>query len=146
VIWDIAARMKMTPKQIQLLNRACKMAGIDSSKISPSNPFEKSGMTAGMLQAAIAELDPAQATTTPESLDSSKCENSRAWLLKQASRERKVLLSRGEHCCTGTMPSAPHQRSRRGGLGRALWAEMSLARLGDAPSPPFQRGCELSIN
>ena len=53
--------MKFTPKQIQLLNRACKMAGIDSSKISPSNPFEKSGSTAGMLQAAIAELDPAQA-------------------------------------------------------------------------------------
>ena len=53
--------MKMTPKQIHLLNRACKMAGIDSSKISPSNPFEKSGSTAGMLQAAIAELDPAQA-------------------------------------------------------------------------------------
>ena len=53
--------MKMTPKQIQLLNRACKMAGIDSSKISPSNPFEKSGSTAGMLQAAIAEIDPAQA-------------------------------------------------------------------------------------
>ena len=51
----------MTPKQIQLLNRACKMAGIDSRKISPSNPFEKSGSTAGMLQAAIAELDPAQA-------------------------------------------------------------------------------------
>ena len=37
------------------------MAGIVSSKISPSNPFEKSGSTAGMLQAAIAELDPAQA-------------------------------------------------------------------------------------
>ena len=37
------------------------MAGIDSSKISPSNPFEKSGSTAGMLQAAIAEIDPAQA-------------------------------------------------------------------------------------
>ena len=37
------------------------MAGIDSSKISPSNPFEKSGSTAVMLQAAIAELDPAQA-------------------------------------------------------------------------------------
>ena len=53
--------MKMTPKQIQLLNQACKMAGIDSSKISPTNPFEKSGSTAGMLQAAIADLDPAQA-------------------------------------------------------------------------------------
>ena len=53
--------MKFTPKQIQLLNRACKNAGIDSSKIIPSNPFEKSGSKAGMLQAAIAELDPAQA-------------------------------------------------------------------------------------
>ena len=51
----------MTPKQIQLLNQACKMAGINSSKISPTNPFEKSGSTSGMLQAAIAELDPAQA-------------------------------------------------------------------------------------
>ena len=51
----------MTPKQIQLLHRACRVAGIDSSKISPSNPFEKSGSTAGMLQAAIAELDPGQA-------------------------------------------------------------------------------------
>jgi len=29
--------MKMTPKQIQLLNRACKMAGVDTSKISPSS-------------------------------------------------------------------------------------------------------------
>ena len=37
------------------------MAGIDSSKISPSNPFEKSGTTAEILQAAIADLDPAQA-------------------------------------------------------------------------------------
>ena len=53
--------MKFTPKQIQLLNRACKMAGIDSSKISLTNPFEKSGATAGMLQAAISEIDPAQA-------------------------------------------------------------------------------------
>ena len=61
LIRDIAARMKFTPKQIQLLNRACKNAGIDSSKIIPSNPFEKSGSKAGMLQAAIAELDPAQA-------------------------------------------------------------------------------------
>lgn len=37
------------------------MTGIDSSKISPTNPFEKSGSTAGMLQAAISEIDPAQA-------------------------------------------------------------------------------------
>ena len=37
------------------------MAGIDSSKISPSNPFEKSGGTAKLLQAAVGEIDPAQA-------------------------------------------------------------------------------------
>jgi len=51
----------MTPQQIQLLNRACMMAGVDSKKIRPENPFTKSGMTAGLIQAAIAELDPAQA-------------------------------------------------------------------------------------
>lgn len=37
------------------------MAGIDSKKISPSNPFEKSGATAAMLQEAIAQIDPVQA-------------------------------------------------------------------------------------
>ena len=37
------------------------MAGIDSSKISPSNPFEKNGGTAKLLQAAVGEIDPAQA-------------------------------------------------------------------------------------
>ncbi|QNI54622.1 hypothetical protein SynBIOSE41_02117 [Synechococcus sp. BIOS-E4-1] len=51
----------MTQQQVRLLNRARKMAGIDSGKISPSNPFEKSESVAGILQAAIAELDPAQA-------------------------------------------------------------------------------------
>ena len=51
----------MTPKEIQVLNQACQMAGIDSSKISPSNPFEKSGGTANLLQAAVSEIDPAQA-------------------------------------------------------------------------------------
>ena len=51
----------MTPKEIQILSQACQMAGIDSSKISPSNPFEKSGGTASLLQAAVGELDPAQA-------------------------------------------------------------------------------------
>ena len=63
--------MKMTPKQIHLLNRACLMASIDSIKICPSNPFEKSGSTAGMLQAAIAELDPAQAARWRVALQSS---------------------------------------------------------------------------
>ena len=51
----------MTPKQIELLVQACRMAGIDATKISPENPFEKSGGTAGMLQAAVSELDPEQA-------------------------------------------------------------------------------------
>ena len=51
----------MTPQQIQLLNRACMMAGVDSKKIKPENPFTKNGMTAGLIQTAIAELDPAQA-------------------------------------------------------------------------------------
>ena len=37
------------------------MAGVDSKKIKPENPFTKNGMTAGLIQAAIAELDPAQA-------------------------------------------------------------------------------------
>ena len=37
------------------------MAGIDASKISPANPFSKSGGTAQMLQAAVSEIDPAQA-------------------------------------------------------------------------------------
>lgn len=51
----------MTKKEIELLANACRMAGIDATKISPSNPFEKSGGTAGMLQAAVSELDPEQA-------------------------------------------------------------------------------------
>jgi hypothetical protein len=51
----------MTPKKIQILNQACQMAGIDTSKISPVNPFEKSGGTATLLQGAVAEVDPEQA-------------------------------------------------------------------------------------
>ena len=51
----------MTSQEIQILNQACQMAGIDSSKISPSNPFEKSGGTAQLLQAAVAEVSPQQA-------------------------------------------------------------------------------------
>ena len=51
----------MTPKEIELLANACRMAGIDATKITPANPFEKSGGTAGMLQAAVAELNPVQA-------------------------------------------------------------------------------------
>ena len=51
----------MTPKEIDILNRACIAAGIDSSKIQPENPFSKSGGTAAMLQAAVATIEPAQA-------------------------------------------------------------------------------------
>lgn len=51
----------MTPEQIQLLDRACRTAGIDPSKISPVNPFEKNGQVASLLQAAVGEIDPAQA-------------------------------------------------------------------------------------
>ena len=51
----------MTPREIQILNRACQMAGIDSSKIRPENPFTKSGGTPSLLQAAVAEIDPQQA-------------------------------------------------------------------------------------
>ena len=51
----------MTPKEIQVLLRACQSAGIDASKITPANPFEKSGGTASLLQAAVAAVDPAQA-------------------------------------------------------------------------------------
>lgn len=51
----------MTPKELELLAKACQMAGIDATKITPDNPFEKSGGTAGILQAAVAELNPVQA-------------------------------------------------------------------------------------
>ena len=37
------------------------MAGVDASKIQPDNPFKKNGGTAQMLQAAVSEIDPAQA-------------------------------------------------------------------------------------
>ena len=57
---DIAARI-MTPKEIQILHQACVAAGVDASKIQPDNPFKKSGGTAQMLQAAVSEIDPAQA-------------------------------------------------------------------------------------
>ena len=51
----------MTPKEIKILADACKMAGIDATKIQPSNPFGKSGGTPSLLQAAVAEIDPQQA-------------------------------------------------------------------------------------
>lgn len=51
----------MTKTEIDLLAKACRMAGIDASTIAPSNPFEKKGGTAAMLQAAVSEIDPVQA-------------------------------------------------------------------------------------
>ena len=51
----------MTPKEIQFLANACAAAGIDASKITPANPFEKSGKVAELLQVAVAELNPAMA-------------------------------------------------------------------------------------
>lgn len=51
----------MTPAEIKVLDQACRSAGIDSSRISAENPFTKNGATASLLQAAVAEIDPAQA-------------------------------------------------------------------------------------
>lgn len=51
----------MTPKEIKVLHQACLAAGVDATKIQPDNPFSKSGGVAQMLQAAVSEIDPAQA-------------------------------------------------------------------------------------
>ena len=51
----------MTDKEIKILADACRMAGIDARKIKPQNPFDKTGTTASLLQAAVSELHPAQA-------------------------------------------------------------------------------------
>ena len=51
----------MTPEEIQVLQQACKAAGVNASKIRPLNPFTKSGSTASMIQAAVAEFAPEQA-------------------------------------------------------------------------------------
>ena len=51
----------MTPKEIQVLHQACKAAGVDATKISATNPFKKSGLTASLLQAAVSEFAPEQA-------------------------------------------------------------------------------------
>ena len=51
----------MTPTEIKVLVQACRVAGIDANKVQPTNPFKKSGGTAALLQAAVAEIDPAQA-------------------------------------------------------------------------------------
>ena len=59
-IRDIADRI-MTSQEIQVLYRAYQSAGFAASRIKPNNPFEKSGGTACLLQAAVSQVDPAQA-------------------------------------------------------------------------------------
>ena len=51
----------MTEREIQVLNSACQMTGIDASKITAENPATKSGKTAQMLMMAASEIDPEQA-------------------------------------------------------------------------------------
>ena len=51
----------MTPQEIQVLHQACVAAGVDAIKISATNPFKKSGLTASLLQAAVSEFAPEQA-------------------------------------------------------------------------------------
>ena len=48
----------MTPKEAQVLIKACQIAGIDARKISPVNPFTKNGKTAEFLQVVVAEVHP----------------------------------------------------------------------------------------
>ena len=51
----------MTDQEIQILADACRMAGIDATKIKPENPFEKSGSTATFIQGAVEQIDPVMA-------------------------------------------------------------------------------------
>ncbi len=51
----------MTEKEIDVLVQACRMAGVDTTKIKPENPFEKSGATATFIQGAVEQIDPVMA-------------------------------------------------------------------------------------
>jgi len=51
----------MTKTKIELLAKACRMAGINASMIAPANPFEKPGKVVDILQVAVSEIDPVQA-------------------------------------------------------------------------------------
>ena len=51
----------MTKKEIEVLAQACRMAGVDTTKIKPENPFEKSGATATFIQGAVEQIDPVMA-------------------------------------------------------------------------------------
>ena len=48
----------MTKKEIEVLAQACRAAGVDTTKIKPENPFEKSGATATFIQGAVEQIDP----------------------------------------------------------------------------------------
>ena len=61
LIRDIAARMKFTPKQIQLLNRACKNAGIDSSHSSRLIHLRRVDLLRGCCKQRLQNYTPAQA-------------------------------------------------------------------------------------
>lgn len=51
----------MTEREIDVLNKACQMSGIDPSTISAENPATKQGKIAQLLMAAAGEIDPVQA-------------------------------------------------------------------------------------
>ena len=51
----------MTEREIDVLDKACQMSGIDPSTISAENPATKSGKTAQLIMAAAGEIDPVQA-------------------------------------------------------------------------------------
>ena len=48
----------MTKKEIEVLAQACRAAGVDTTKIKPENPFEKSGATATFIQGSVEQIDP----------------------------------------------------------------------------------------
>ena len=89
----------MTSQEIQVLYKACREAGIDASKITPSNPFSKSGGTASLLQAAVALVDPAQAAR---------------WRVDAGGGLSIATLAELE---SGEQLSQQAQKERRGGLG-----------------------------
>ena len=51
----------MTKKEIEVLAQACRAAGVDTTKIKPENPFERSGATAAFIQGAVEQIDPVMA-------------------------------------------------------------------------------------
>ena len=51
----------MTKKEIEVLAQACRAAEVDTTKIKPENPFEKSGATATFIQGAVEQIDPVMA-------------------------------------------------------------------------------------